>query len=116
MRARIVVVPTVPLNVRRVFETHNNKSSVLLGRPPCTCTDATYRFWAQAGLVHLFDGHFCLRPVSIDHQGSALRGTDPLPYTRQKSRRAAIASLSTLASATPSGLFALLPLPSFPLA
>ena len=51
VRARIVIVRTVPLNVRCAFETHSNKSFGLLGCPPCTYNELTYPIWAQAGPV-----------------------------------------------------------------
>ena len=98
VRARIVIVRTIPLNVRCAFETHSDKSSGLLGRPPCTCNGLTYPMWAHAGPVQTVDGHFCLLPVTIDYQGS-LCSTDPLPCRGHKSRQATLKSLTNLAQA-----------------
>ena len=117
-RARIVLVRTVPLNVRRAFESYSNQTATLLGRPPCTCSASTLPIWGQAGDVQHLEGHFCLIPVSIPHAAGTLRSTDPLPCTG--SRQATLLSLSSLATALhvrplqDSVLSALLPPSLFP--
>ena len=97
VRARIVIVRTVPLNVRCTFESAANKQALQSGKPPCTCSPDTLRVWAAAGTVGHIRGHFCLLPIAIRHNGTTLRITDPLPLPGNKSYRAAVSSLQQLA-------------------
>ena len=99
VRARVVLVRIVPLNIRRAFKAHSNKSATLLGRPPCTCAASALSVWERAGTVQILDGHFCLIPVSVPHEDGILRSTDPLPCTGRKSHQATVSSLKTPATA-----------------
>ena len=99
VRARIVIVRTVPLNVRRTFESAANRHAREPGRPPCRCTPDNFSTWQAAGNVQSIRGHFCLLPIAVPHDNGTLRSTDPLPLPGCKSHQAAISSLNQLARA-----------------
>ena len=65
--------------------------------PPCKCSQEHLHLWSAAGPVRLVDRHLALLPVTIIHQGSPLRATDPLPCPGTRSRAHAISSLTKLA-------------------
>ena len=97
IRAHVRVVPSAPLNVRRAFERLSNKHEKSDARPPCKCNKEHLHLWSAAGPVRLVDGHFALLPVTIMHQGSPLRATDPLPCHGTRSRAHAISCPTKLA-------------------
>ena len=98
IRAHIRIVASAPLNIHRSFEHHANKQGKSHTQPPCHCTAEHLRVWAQGGKVLRVGKHFALLPVTIQHQGAPLRGTDPLPCSDTKSRHQAIQSLVQMAS------------------
>ena len=53
--------------------------------------------WQQAGTLCVIQGHFAILPVTITHNGSPLRATNPLPCSGEQSRRHAVQSLGQLA-------------------
>ena len=95
--SRIVVVRSVPLTVRRAFESAANKQGVQSGCPSCYYSDAHASVWVAAGDVTRVQGHFCLLPLRIEHQGTPLRANDPLSCNGDLSRKGAIKSLKQLA-------------------
>ena len=116
IRARIRVVASSPLNVRRAFERLANKHEKQTERPACRCTAHTLDQWQQCGTVVNVAGHYALMPVHIEHQGAPLRATDPLPCSGTRSRHQAVNSLAQLAHTlhiqhtyTPTSIAALLP-------
>ena len=88
---------TVPLNVRRAFESTANKQALQTGKPPCTCTPDVLPIWEAAGTVGRIRGHFFLLPVALLHNGVTLCSTDPLPLPSNKCHQAALSSLRKLA-------------------
>ena len=116
LRARIRVVSSSPLNVRRTFERLANKHEKQTQRPDCLYTTHTLTRWQQCGTVANVDGHYALLPVRIEHQGARLRATDPLPCLGSRSRTQAVNSLAQLARTlhiqhtyTPTSIAKLLP-------
>ena len=99
VRARIVIVRTVPLNVRRTFESAAIRHARAPGRPPCCCTPDNFSTSRAASNVQSIRGHFCLLPIAVPHENSTLRSTDPLPLPGCKSHQAAISILNQLARA-----------------
>jgi hypothetical protein len=53
--------------------------------------------WQQAGTLCVIQGHFAILPVTITHNGSPLRATNPLPCSGERSRLHAVQSLGQLA-------------------
>ena len=96
--SRIVVVRSLPLTVRRAFESGANKQGVLTGCPPCFCSDTHMSVWSAAGDVTRVQDHFCLLPLRINHLDTTLRANDPLPCNGDLSRKGAIKSLHQLAA------------------
>ena len=96
--SHIVAVRSVPLTVRRAFESAANKQGVQTGRPSCYCSDTHMSIWSAAGDVTRVQGHFCLLPVRINHLDTTLRANDPLPCNGDLSRKGAIKSLHQLAA------------------
>ena len=97
IRARIRVTPSSPLNVRRAFERFANKHDKSTTRPDCFCDTQHLSIWRQGGTVCQVDGHYALLPVTIEHDGTPLRATDPLPCSGARSREHAMSSLTQLA-------------------
>ena len=77
IRARIRVVASAPLNVRRAFERLTNKHDKSTVRPPCHCDRAHLLAWEMAGPVSQVEGHYAILPVTITHNNQPLRATDP---------------------------------------
>ena len=97
IRARIRVIPSSPLNVRRAFERFANKHDKSTARLACFCDAQHLSIWRQGGTVCQVDGHYALLPVNIEHDGTPLRATDPLPCSSVRSREHAMSSLTQLA-------------------
>ena len=97
IRARIRVIPSSPLNVRRAFERFANKHDKSNARPTCFCNTQHLSIWRQGGTVCQVDGRYALLPVSIEHDGAPVHATDPLPCSGMRSREHAMSSLAQLA-------------------